>query len=585
MATKTGSVHVVKNVRNHKGKTYTSYLLRRSYRVGSKVKKETVGNLSHLPEPLIDLIRRYLKGEQFAGVDDLFDIERSLPHGHVAAILGTLRGVALDQLLGRRPSRKMALCVAMIVARILDPCSKLATCRELEDESASHSLGEVLGLGHVDVDEMYEAMDWLLPRQSEIENELARRHLSDGALCLYDVTSSYFEGRKCPLAKRGHDRDGKKGKIQIVIGLLCNAQGCPISIEVFDGNTGDPKTLLPQIQKLRTRFGLRRVVLVGDRGMITDARLREDVRPNEGLDWISALRAPAIRELADAGLIQLSLFDEMDLAEVTHPDYPGERLIVCRNPLLAEDRARTRKELIEATEKGLNKIVGATIRPKRPLKGADKIAMRAGKALCRFKVGKYFETEITDKSFRHWRNKDRIDQDAAIDGYYVIRTSVPQEVLSASDTVSAYKNLSVVERAFRSLKSVDLKIRPIHHHLADRVKAHVFMCMLAYYVEWHMRNALAPILFDDDHKDDAKAMRKSAVAPAARSDQALTKAQKRRTEDGIPVHSFKTLLEHLGTLTKNLVKVPLSGDTFSQFPHLTPTQQKAFDLLGVSYRM
>ncbi|MEW6350509.1 MAG: IS1634 family transposase [Thermodesulfobacteriota bacterium] len=549
------------------------------------MKKETVGNLSHLPEPLIDLIRRYLKGEQFAGVDELFDIERSLPHGHVAAVLGTLRGLAVDQLLGKRPSRKKTLCVAMIVARILDPCSKLATCRELDEESPSHSLGEVLGIGQVDVDEMYGAMDWLLTRQSGIEDGFARRHLSEGALCLYDVTSSYFEGRKCPLAKRGLNRDGKKGKLQIVIGLLCNAQGCPVSIEVFDGNTADPKTLVPQIEKLRTRFGLGRVVPVRDRGMITDARLVEDVRPNAGLDWITALRAPAIRELADAGLVQLSLLDQMDLAEITHPDYPGERLIVCRNPLLAEDRARTRQELIEATEKGLNKIVEATTRSKRRLKGTDKIAMKVGKALGRFKVGKYFKTEITDESFRYCRNKDRIDRDAELDGFYVIRTNVPGEELSASDTVRAYKSLSVVERAFRSLKTVDLKIRPIHHHLGDRVKAHVFLCMLAYYVEWHMRSALAPILFDDDHKAEAQALRKSVVAPAARSDHALAKAQKRRTDDGIPIHSFQTLLEHLGTLTKNLVRVPLSGHTFSRFSRPSPTQQKAFDLLGISYSM
>jgi hypothetical protein len=583
MATRHGSVHVVKNIRKHKGKTYTSYLLRRSYREGGKVKKETVGNLSHLPEPLIDLIRRYLKGEQFAGVDELFDIDRSLPHGHVAAVLGTLRGIALDNLLGKSPSRERTLCVAMIVARVLDPCSKLATCRGFDEECASHSLGEVLGLGPVDVDEMYDAMDWLLGKQAGIEDEFAQRHLSDGALCLYDVTSSYFEGRKCPLAKLGHNRDGKKGKLQIVIGLLCNAQGCPISIEVFDGNTGDPKTLLPQIRKLRTRFGLRRVVLVGDRGMITEARMEQDIRPDDGLDWITALRAPAIRDLANEGLIQLSLFDEMNLAEITHPDYPGERLVVCRNPMLAEDRARTRQELIEATEKGLNKIVEATTRPKRRLRGTDKIAMRVGAVLNRFKVGKYFRTEIADESFRYCRNADRIEQDAQIDGFYVIRTNVPDQVLSASEAVAAYKNLSVVERAFRSLKSVDLKIRPIHHHLVGRVKAHVFLCMLAYYVEWHMRKALAPILFDDDHKDEASL--RSVVDQAIRSDHALAKARKRRTQDGIPVHSFKTLLEHLATLTMNLVNVPLSGNTFSQFSRPTPTQHKAFDLLGVSYRM
>lgn len=585
MAHKHAPVHVVKNIRKYKDKIYTSYLLRRSVRVGNKVRKETVANLSHLPVDLIDIIQRYLKGERFAGTDELFDIDETLPHGHVAAVLGTLRGLLVDRMLGSKPSRSRTLAVAMIVARVINPSSKLATARGLDSETRTSSLADVLGIESVDVDEFYEAMDWLLKRQGKIETELARRHLSDASLVLYDLTSVYFEGKKCPLAKLGYPRDGKKGKLQITVGLLCNREGCPVSVQVFEGNTGDPKTLLPQIQKIRGRFGLNRVVLVGDRGMITEARLREDIRPHEGLDWITALRGPSIRGLVDSGSLQLSIFDEKDIAEITDPEYPGERLIVCKNPLVAERRALKRQSLLEATENGLNEIVAATIRRNRPLKGEASIARRVGKILDRFKVGKYFQTEITDTVFRYWQDKDRIAQDADLDGFYVIRTSVSRDVLSAERSVTAYKGLSVVENAFRSLKTMDLKLRPIHHRLEDRVRAHVFMCMLAYYVEWHMRKALAPILFDDEHKDEAQAQRKSVVAPARRSQHALSKVQSRRTEDDLPVTSFKSLLENLATLAKNKVKLKVSGTTFDQFTNPTPLQQKAFDLLGISCRM
>lgn len=585
MARKQAPVHVVKNTRKYKGKTYTSYLLRRSIRVGNKVVKETVANISHLPVELIDIIRRYLKGERFAGSDELLEITQSLPHGHVASVLGTLRGLLVDKMLGSKPSRHRTLTVAMIVARIIEPRSKLATARGLDPETQTSSLANVLGIESVDVDEFYEAMDWLLKRQAKIESELARRHLSDGSLVLYDLTSVYFEGRKCPLAKLGYPRDGKKGKLQITVGLLCNSEGCPVSVEVFEGNTGDPKTLLPQIQKLRGRFGLNRVILVGDRGMITEARLKEDIRPDDALDWITALRAPAIRHLVDSGSLQLSIFDEKDMAEITDPEYPGERLIVCRNPLLAEERARKREDLLQATEKKLNEIVAATMRRNRPLKGEASIALKVGKILNRFKVAKYFQLEITDTVFRYCRDKERISQDAALDGFYVIRTSVFPDVLSAERTVLTYKGLSVVERAFRSLKSVDLKLRPIHHHLEDRVRAHVFICMLAYYVEWHMRKALAPILFDDEHKDQAHEQRKSVVAPARRSQHALSKVRRRRTEDGLPVMSFRSLLDNLATLAKNKVKLKVSDTTFDQFTNATPLQQKAFDLLGTSHQM
>lgn len=585
MASRSGPVHVVKNIRNYKDKQYTAYLLRRSVRVGKKVKKETVANLSHLPQELIDIIRRYLKGETFAGASDVIRIDRSLPHGHVAAVLGTVRGLSLERLLGNKPGRQRTLAVAMIVARILNPSSKLATAAHLSRETSSTSLGEMLGVESVDADELYYAMDWLLPRQPRIEAELAARHLSDGSLMLYDLTSVYFEGRTCPLAKLGNCRDGKKGKLQIVIGLLCNAQGCPVSVQVFDGNTGDPKTLLPQIEKIRSRFGLKRVVLVGDRGMITEARLREDIRPETGLEWITALRAPSIRRLVDTGSLQLSLFDQTDLAEVSDPAYPGERLIVCKNPLLAGDRARTRTELIEETEKRLDKIVQQTMRPTRKLKGKDKIALRVGKVVNKAKVAKYFNLEITDDSFRHSRNEERIFRDAMLDGFYVIRTSVSEHDLSAQDTVSSYKSLAKVERAFRSLKLIDLKVRPIHHRLENRVKTHAFICMLAYYVEWHMRKALAPILFDDEHPCEAQMLRESVVEPAKRSKEALHKASKRTTEEGIPIQSFQSLLSHLGTLTHNMVRLHPTEVTFSQYSEPTAVQRKAFELLGTSPRM
>jgi hypothetical protein len=499
-------------VRLYKGKTYETYLLRRSIRVGKMVVKEAVANISHLPADLIDIIRRYLAGETFAGAKDFLEIERSLPHGHVAAVLGTLRGLMIDRMLGTRPSRQKTLAVAMIVARITSPASKLATARGIGPETLSTSLGPTLGLESVDVDELYKAMDWLVGRQDRIEDLLAGRHLTDGSLVLYDVTSAYSEGRTSPLAKCGHNRDGKKGKMQIVIGLLCTAQGCPVSVQVFEGNTGDPKTLAPQIRKLRERFGLNRITTVGDRGMLTQARLREDIRPQDGLDWITALRSPAIREPVNSGCLQPSLFDRIDMAEIVSPNYRGERLIVCKNPLLAAERSGKRQDLLAATEEELSRIAAATTRPRRPLQGKDRIASRVGRVLNHFKVAKYFGMEITDQSFRFWRNQARITQDATIDGFYVIRTSAPQESLSSQAAVRMYKGLSQVEHAFRSLKSVDLKVRPIRHRLVQRVKAHVFLCMPAYYVEWHMRRALAPILFDDEHKDILKPTRRLSNA-------------------------------------------------------------------------
>ena len=558
-------------------------LMRESYRRGPRVLKRKVANLTHWPPHIVEGLRGLLKGGRVVGPeDDAFEIVRTLPHGHVAAVLGMLRQLGLDCIIASRRCRERDRVVALIVARVLDPRSKLATARGLRGETAFTSLGETLDVSDADENDLYAAMDWLLPRQKRIESALAKRHLREGTLVLYDVTSAHFEGTKCPLAQFGHPRDGQKGKLQIVFGLLCDLEGRPIAVEVFEGNTGDPSTLGAQIQKIRGRFRIERVVIVGDRGMLTDARIREEVRPVDGLDWITALRAPAIRRLVKAGNLQPSLFDERHLAEITSPDYPDERLIVCRNPFLAEERRRKRHELLAATEAQLDKIVAAVRRKRRPLRGQDKIGLRVGKVMNRFKMAKHFRIQIGSASFAYERDAARIAGEEALDGFYVLRTSVPAELLGAEDTVRAYKDLSKAERAFRSLKSVDLKVRPINHWLADRVRAHVFLCMLAYYVEWNMRQALAPMLFDDDDKAAGEARRESVVAPARRSPRADRKAAAKRTEEDDPVHSFQTLLSDLATIAKVRVRpnVPGAG-TFEKITEPTPPQQRALNLLGV----
>ena len=557
-------------------------LLREGWRDGDKTRKRTLANLSSWPEHKVEMLRRLLRGETLVSVGEGFQIIRSLPHGHVAAVLGTIGKLGLDKLIYSKSHAQRQLVLAIIMARIIEPSSKLATARGFGEQTASSSLGQALGIQTADEDDLYEAMDWLLKRQAAIEKKLAQRHMAEATLVLYDVSSTYFEGRSCPLAQFGHNRDGQKGKLQIVFGLLCNQQGCPVAVEVFEGNQGDPKTLAKQIEKVRERFGLKRVVFVGDRGMLTGARIAEELKPVEGLDWITALRAPSIRSLVQQGVLQPTLFDEMDLAEISSPEYPGERLIVCRNPFLAEERQRKREELLQATEQELDKVVKATLRDKRKLKGADKIGLRVGSVLNRYKVGKHFRVEIAEDSLRYERDEQKIGQEAALDGIYVIRTSVPDQILNAQETVRAYKGLSAVERAFRSMKTVDLKVRPIHHHLAKRVRAHVFLCMLAYYVEWHMRQALAPILFDDDDKPEGEALRESIVAPAQRSQKALRKAQTKRTEEGFPVHSFQSLLRDLGTITKN--KVMMVGEIVEQVTTPTAVQQRAFDLLRIRLR-
>jgi hypothetical protein len=558
-------------------------LLRESYREGGRVKKRTLANLSHLSDATIEGLRRVLRGDTVVAPGDAFAIERSRPHGHVAAVLGTLQKLGLDRLLAARRSPDRDRAVALLVARVLAPDSKLATARALDTTSATSTLAEMLGLATVEADDLYRAMDWLEARQEKIEKALAERHLHDGTLVLYDVSSTYFEGRTCPLAAIGHSRDDKKGSLQIVFGLLCNAEGCPVAVEVYGGNTGDPTTLQDQIEKVRTRFRLARVIFVGDRGLLTSARIREELAPVEGLDWVSALRAEQIRKLAeDEGPLQPTLFDQTDLAEIQHPDFPGERLIACFNPWLAEERARKREDLLQATERELEKVATATRREKRALRGQDKIGLRVGKVMGRFKMAKHFEIAITHTTFTYRRKQEAIEAEATLDGLYVLRTSVPKEVLGAEDTVRAYKDLAKVERAFRCMKTVDLRVRPIHHRLEERVRAHVFLCMLAYYVEWHMRRAWAPLLFAEDDPADAATRRGSPVKPATRSASAEAKVSAKKTPDGETVHRFRGLLDHLATLTRNTIQPAGDLPPFDQLTAPTSLQQKAFDLLGVS---
>jgi len=561
-------------------------LLREAYREGKKVRKRTLANLSHLPEAKIEGLRRVLRGETAGGDAEAFEIRRSRPHGHVAAVLGTLRKLGLERRLATRRSPERDRAVALIVSRVLAPDSKLATARQLDAASATSTLGEALGLEHVEADELYAALDWLGARQAKVERALAGQHLHGGTLLLYDVSSSYLTGRHCPLAAIGHSRDGKKGTLQIVFGLLCTAEGCPVAVEVYAGNTGDPTTLRDQIAKVRQRFGLERVVFVGDRGLLTSARLREELAPVEGLDWVSALRSEQVRKLAaPEGPLQLSLFDERDLAEITHPDFPGERLVACKNPLLAAERGRKREELLAATERQLEAVAEATRRPKRSLRGKARIGLRVGRVLDRFKMAKHFELEITETAFSYRRKQAAIEAEAALDGIYVLRTSVPHEALGTEATVRAYKDLAKVERAFRSLKTVDLHVRPIHHRLEERVRAHVFLCMLAYYVEWHMRKALAPLLFAEDDPAGAEARRASPVQPAARSPSAEAKARSKETPEGAPVHRFRGLLEYLATLTQNTIQPAGDVPSFERLSVPTALQQKAFERLEVPLRL
>jgi transposase len=556
-------------------------LLRESVREGGKIHKRTLANLSALPPEAIEALRQMLKGKALIPADEAVRIERSTPYGHVAAVLGMIRRLKLDQVLGTKPSPERNRVLAMIVARVLAPDSKLATARGLGENSAFAALSDALALQDVSADSLYRSLDWLLERQPAIEAKLAAKHLEEGTLLLYDITSSYLEGRHCPLAAHGYSRDGKPGKMQIVFGLLTTAEGCPVAVEVFAGNTADPATLASAVQKARERFGLKRVVWVADRGLLTDKRIEVELRTDAGFGWITALRAPAVQALYEEGVLQLSLFDEQGLAEISSSSFPGERLVACRNPQLGAERARKREALLQATERELQKIVKATEREKRPLRGAEKIGVRVGRVLGRFKVGKHFRLEITDAAFRFERDPERIEDEARLDGIYVIRTTVPKEEMAADAAVAAYKSLSQVERAFRSSKT-DLDVRPLHHHTEPRVRAHVLLCMLAYYVEWHLRRALAPLLFQDHDRAAAARERTSVVARAELSPAAREKKARGRTEDGLPLHSFRTLLAELATATRSRVRA--GGHTFDQLASLTPLQTRAFQLLEVPWR-
>lgn len=561
-------------------------LLRESYREAGKVRNRTLTNLSRWPAEKVVALDRVLKGKiptSGAALTDAFEITRSLPHGAAAAALGTARSVGLEELIESGPSRMRNLATALVLARIIEPASKLATARGLSEETATSSLGTLLSIGSADEDDLYDAMDWLLARQQRIEDALAKRHLDEGTLVLYDVSSAAFEGLTCPLARIGYARDGVKGRLQIVYGLLCNKQGIPVATEVFEGNTGDPATLSSQIDKLKRRFGLSHVVFVGDRGMLTKARITEELA-GSGLDWVTALKAPSIKALVAKDVLQPSLFDDADLGEIVSEDYPGERLVVCKNPYLAKKRELKREDLLVATEREFAKIQTACARTKKPLKGKAEIGLRVGKIIGRYKMAKHFVIDITDNSFSFAKNEEHITQEAALDGFYVLRTNVGEDALSTSDVVAAYKSLANVERAFRAYNT-DLDIRPIRHRKTERVRTHIFLCMLAHYVEWHMAQRLAPILFVDDDKDTAVAQRANPVQPAVRSPAARAKARRKRTSSDEPVHSFASLLADLKTLAVNHIQ-PTDPQipSFDVITTATSVQRRAFELLGVSQR-
>lgn len=556
-------------------------LLRESSREGGKIRKRTLANLSALPPDAVEVLRRALKGEKLVGVEESVQVERATAYGHVAAVLGTIRRLGLDQVLGTRRSSKRDRVLAMLVARVLAPDSKLATARGLGEESAFSALADALSLEAVSADSLYRSLDWLLERQPAIESRLAAKHLREGTLLLYDVTSTYVEGRRCPLAAHGYSRDGKPGKMQLVFGLLTTAEGCPVAVEVFAGNTADPATLASAVSKARERFGLKRVVWVADRGLLTDARIEAELRPDADFGWITALRAPAVQALYAEGVLQMSLFDEQDLAEIRSSAFPGERLIACRNPLLGAERARKREALLRATEAELEMIAKAVARERNPLRGGENIGVRVGRVLGRFKMGKHFRYEISDAAFSFERDPERIEDEARLDGIYVIRTTVPKEAMAAEAAVAAYKSLAQVERAFRSSKT-DLDVRPLHHHTEPRVRAHIFLCMLAYYVEWHLRRSLAPLLFQDHDRAAAAEQRTSVVARAEISPAARQKKARGRTAEGLPVHSFRTLMAELATATRTRIRV--GEHAFDQLAHLTPLQERAFQLLEVPWR-
>ena len=574
MVRRKGAVHVATTRRHYKGKLYEAHLLRRSYREGGKVKHETVGNLSHLPAETIELIRRSLRGERLVPAGEAFQIERSLPHGHVVAVLGTLRALDLERLIGRERSRERDLSVAIVCQRLLRPGSKLSATRQF----SLTTLGEELGVEGATEAELLSAMGWLLARQARIEQALAHRYLSEGGFVLYDLSSSYLEGRCCPLAALGYPRDGKRGKLQISYGLTSSSEGRPVAVEVFDGAIHDDKTLPQALARIKRRFGIARVVVCGDRGMVTEANI-ETLREH-GFDWVTALKAPQVRKLVEERDLQLSLFDETNLAEIVSERYPGERLVVCRNPHVARERARKREALLQSTEEELAKVKASVENPRGRLRGkpAGTIGERAGRVVNRFKVAKHFELVIEDGRFEYHRKEEAIAEEAALDGFYVLRTSVSEEHLAAPAVVRAYKQLAHVEQAFRAMKSPELEIRPVHHRLEDRVRAHIFLCMLAYAVRFQIEERLAELLF----KDDAPLAPVDPVAPARRSPAGRRKAATKCSEDGLPLSSFRDLLDALATLTRNRVRVSGSEASFDQLAEATPLQARAFQLLGLN---
>jgi len=577
MPSRSGAVHVATTTRNYKGRVYQTHLLRRTFRVGNQVRHETLGNISHLPPSLIDIIRRALAGETFFPATESFHVLRSLPHGHVEAVLGTVRRLELEPLLSSKPCRERDLVLAMLVERLLDPASKLATTRLWHNST----LAEELSVEDAQEDELYQALDWLLARQAQIEKKLAERHLHEGSEVLYDISSSYYEGRCCSLVHYGHNRDGKRDRPIIVYGVLTNTEGRPVSVEVHPGNTGDATTVPGQVKKLRERFGLSRVVLVGDRGMLTEKQIAQ-LKQHPELGWISALKAGAIRQLVEAGALQLSLFDQQNLVEIRTALYPDERLVACFNPLLAEERKRKREELLQATEKELEAIQRQVARRKKKILRKEEIALKVGRVVNRFKMAKHFALTIEDGRFQAQRRKEGIREEGLLDGVYVIRTSESKENLVAPDVVRHYKNLTNVERAFRCWKGMDIRVRPIYLRTEEHVRAHIFLCLLAYYVEWHMRAALAPLLFEEEDLVQYRQQR-DPVAPAKPSTVVQTKKQRKQTEEGFPVQSFSTLLQALATRCRNTCQVQARTEapTFEQVTQATPLQVKAFELLGL----
>jgi hypothetical protein len=559
-------------------------LLRRAWREGGRIKKETVGNLSSLPMAQVQQLRRILKGEVLVSAQDAFEIVRSRPHGHVAAVVGTMQRLGLAELLSTRKHRQRQLVLAMIAARILEPCSKLATAQRLGSDTLSSSLGVELEVADAEADDLYGALDWLQQSQGQIEHKLAARHLREGELVLWDASVVPFESHTCPLAEYGRPQNGKGSQLQLLFGLLATAEGIPVAVEVFSGSTADPQTLGSALDRLQERFGLKRVVMVGDRGMITETRIKDELRPR-GVGWITALRAPTIQKLWQEGPLQLSLFDQRDLAEIYSPDFPGERLIACHNPLLAAERARKREELLKATESRLQAIVAATRRNQRPLRDRDRIGVRVGSVLAKSKVAKHFRYEISEDGFSFQRDQPAIAHEAALDGIYILRTSVPEQKLGPAAVVRAYKQLSEVEQAFRVMKDFALEVEPIRHRLEHRVRGHVFLCMLAYYVRRQMEQALAPLLFSEHDPEAAQTRRHSIVAPARRSKATERKVRRQETADGEPVRSLETLLADLQTLTQNEVRIQGTEVTFQSYTRPTTLQQKAFDLLGVTHRL